>query len=129
MGLKSDVIVLQSSALQTAGGQGAAVDVGGYEVGDVVLNITAKTGTFTNYQFFLQASPDNSTWYGTAATTGQVVGLITGGATDITTGAYYFGIANYVGPWLRLAWTLAGGTNVTFSAVASFRRGGGIHGQ
>jgi hypothetical protein len=129
MGLKSDVVVLQSSALQTAGGQGAAVDIGGYEAGSVVLNITAKTGTFTNYQFFLQSSPDNSTWYGAAATTGQVVGLILGAAADITTGVYWAGVTSYIGPWIRLAWTLAGGTNVTFSAVASFRRGGGIHGQ
>jgi hypothetical protein len=129
MGLKSDVIVLQSSALQTAGGQGPAADVGGYEVGDVILNITAKTGTFTNYQFFLQSSPDNSTWYGAATGNGLVIGLVTGAAADITTGVYYLGVNNYVGPWLRLAWTLAGGTNVTFSAVASFRRGGGIHGQ
>jgi hypothetical protein len=125
VGLKSDVIVVQSSALQTAAGQSASVDVSGYEAGNFALNITAKTGTFTNYQFFLQASPDNTTWYGAASGTGLTVGLITGAAADITTGLYWFGSTNYLGQYVRLAWTLAGGTNVTFSCVASFRRGGG----
>lgn len=124
MGLKSDIIVVQSSALQTAGGSSAAIDVSGYEAGGVWLSITAKTGTFTNYQFFLQSSPDNSTWYGAATGTGLVVGLVTGAAADITApSAYWLAVNNFVGPWMRLTWTLAGGTNVTFSCNASFRRG------
>jgi hypothetical protein len=129
VGLKSDIIVVQSSALQTTSGNSGAIDVGGYEAGGLILNITAKTGTFTDYRFFLQASPDNTNWYGAASGTGLVVGSITGGAVDIPTGAYWFGVSNYIGPWVRLAWTLAGGTNVTFSCIAAFRRGGGIHGQ
>jgi len=126
MGLKSDVVVLQSSALQTATGQSAAFDIGGYEAGGVIVNITAKTGTFTDYRFFLQASPDGgSTWFGAASGTGLVVASIAGAAADITApSVFWAGISNYMGPLIRLAWTLAGGTNVTFSCTASFRRGG-----
>lgn len=121
MGLKSNIITVKSSATETAGGQTSAVDVSGYQAGAFGLRITAKTGTFTNHQFFLQTSPDGSTWYGAATGTGQVVGLITGGATDITTGLYWKSVNDFVGPWVRLAWTLAGGTNVTFSCTAAFR--------
>jgi hypothetical protein len=123
MGLKSDVFTIKSSALVTAGGSSAAFDVSGYEAGAVMLSITAKTGTFTNYQFFLQTSPDNSTWYGSAAVAGQVVGLVQGAAADITApSAYWLAVNNAVGPWARLTWTLAGGTNVTFAAWGAFRR-------
>jgi hypothetical protein len=123
MGLKSDVFVIQSSGLVTVGGSSAAFDVSGYESGAVMLSISAKTGTFTNYQFFLQTSPDNTNWYGSAATTGQVVGLVQGAAADITApSAYWLGVNNFIGPWARLTWTLAGGTNVTFAAWGSFRR-------
>jgi hypothetical protein len=123
MGLKSDVFTIKSSALVTAGGSSDAFDVSGYEAGGVLLSITAKTGTFTNYQFFLQSSPDNSTWYGAASGTGLVVGLVAGAAADITApSAFWLGVNNFIGPWARLTWTIAGGTNVTFAAWGAFRR-------
>jgi hypothetical protein len=107
----------------TATGNSAAVDVSHYEAGAVLLNITAKTGTFTNHQFFLQTSPDGgTTWFGANTGTGLVVGLIVGGASDIVTGAYWLGVNSFVGPLLRLRWTLTGGTNVTFTCHGAFRR-------
>lgn len=122
MGLKSDVFVIKSSALVTAAGQSDPFDVSAYEAGGVLLDITAKTGTFTDHQFFLQISPDGTNWYGAASGAGQTIGLITGGAADITTGRYWKGFNDFLGPWARLAWTLSGGTNVTFSATGAFRR-------
>jgi hypothetical protein len=123
MGLKSDLITIHSATV-TATGNSAAVDVSAYEAGSVLLNISAKTGAFTAYQFFLQTSPDGgTTWFGAATGTGLVVGLITGNAAgDIVTGAYWLGVNNFVGPLLRLRWTLTGGTNVTFSCHGAFRR-------
>jgi hypothetical protein len=121
MGLKSNIIPVRASGLVTVAGQSDPIDVSGYEAGSVMVNITAKTGTFTNHQFFLQVSPDGTNWYGAATGTGLLVGLVVGAAADITTGLYWKNVDAFVGPWLRLAWTLAGGTNVTFSSTAAFR--------
>lgn len=121
MGRRCDIIAVQSG-LQTASGNSNAFDTSGYQEGAVILNITAKTGTFTDYRFFLQASPDGgTTWFGAATGTGLVVGSIIGAASDISTGVTWKGISQFAGPLMRLAWTLAGGTNVTFDCRACFR--------
>jgi hypothetical protein len=123
MALYEDVVAVPvGTQPATATGNGASFDASGYKQLGMVLNISAKTGTFTNYQFFLQGSQDGgTTWFGAASGTGAVLLLLTGGATDITTGAYYGGLTIIPAPLLRLAWTLAGGTNVTFTCRAALK--------
>lgn len=123
MARRSDVFTVQSPALQTASGQSAAVDLSAYKAYAWWVNVTAKTGTFTDYRFFVQTSPDGTNWFGAASGTGLVVLSIAGGASDITApSTFYAGTNNYLGPFARLAWTLAGGTNVTFSGYVAARR-------
>jgi hypothetical protein len=128
MGLRSDTFSLKASGLVTVGAGNATpiVDVSSYEVGGVFLNITAKTGTFTSWVFGLTVSMDGTNFSGIGT------GLVpltspgrfgdVGPATDITTGAYWFPVNNFAGPYVRLAWFTAGGTNVTFAATLAVRR-------
>lgn len=123
MALYEDVIAVPvGTQPATATGNGASFDASGYKQGSFVLNISAKSGTFTDYRFFIQGSQDGgTTWFGAATGTGLVLCSITGAAADITTGAYYAGMSVIPAPLLRLAWTLAGGTNVTFTCRAALK--------
>lgn len=127
MGRISDVYTLKASS-QVAVGAGNAtpvIDVSGYEAGGLYLDITAKTGTFTSYLFALQVSMDGTNFSGIgtqAAPLGSPASL--GAAADITTGKYWVAMNNFAGPYVRLAWTSAGGTNVTFAAYLAVRRAG-----
>jgi hypothetical protein len=129
MGRRSDVATLKASSLTAVGvGNGTlVVDASSYEAGALFLDITAKTGTFTSYLFALQVSMDGTNWssIGTslvpATNLPASVGSV-GPTTDITTGKYWVPVNAFVGPYVRLAWNTAGGTNVTFSASLSLRR-------
>jgi len=125
MGLRSDVYNLHTSAAEAVGsGNGPTVDVSSYEVGGLFLNITAKTGTFTSYLFGLQVSMDGTNFssIGTQAAPLNTPVTALSAAADITTGAYWLPVNSYAGPYCRLAWVTAGGTNVTFAATLSVRR-------
>jgi len=117
---------LHSSAAEAVGaGNGSlVVDVSSYEVGGLFLNITAKTGTFTSYLFALQVSMNGTTFsgIGTQAAPLATPGTALAAAADIVTGAYWLPVANFAGPYVRLAWVTAGGTNVTFTATLAVRR-------
>jgi hypothetical protein len=120
MGLKSDSLVLQASAAQTATGASASTfDLGAYETGAVVINVTAASGTSPTFAPFLQVSPDGgTTWYG-SATAGPVgsVSNITGVSTN------YLNLVNYADGLARLAWTIGGTTpSFTFAAWLMVRR-------
>lgn len=125
MGRRSNVYELKASS-QVAVGAGngtAVVDASAYEAGALFLDITAKTGTFTSFIFALQASMDGTNWSGIGATGVAATNPASFAAVaDITTGRYWIPINSFVGPYVRLAWTSAGGTNVTFSAKVAFRR-------
>jgi hypothetical protein len=128
MGLRSDVFVLKASGSVAVGAGNATpvFDVGSYEAGGVFLNISAKTGTFTSWVFGLTVSMDGTNFSGIGtglvplASPGRFGDI--GPATDITTGKYWFAVNNFAGPYVRLAWFTAGGTNVTFDATLAVRR-------
>jgi hypothetical protein len=126
VGLRSDVFILKALGLVAVGAGNATpvFDVGSYEVGGLFLNITAKTGTFTSYLFALQVSMDGSTFsgIGTQAAPLATPGTALSGAVDIPTGAYWLPVNSFAGPYVRLAWVTAAGTNVTFSATLAVRR-------
>jgi hypothetical protein len=127
MGLRSDVFNLKSSSQVAvgAGNSSTTVDLSVYDAGAVFINVTAKTGTFTDWLFGLQVSMDGgTTWSGIGAASTSAVGPgSVGAAADLSaTGKYWFAVNSYAGPLARLAWITAGGTNLTFSASAVFRR-------
>jgi hypothetical protein len=125
MGLKSDVLTLKASGAANVGSGNSTLvlDTSAYEAGALFLDITAKTGTFTSYLFALQVSMDGSNWSGIGT---QAAPLTTpasvSGAVDIATGRYWVPVTAFAGPFTRLAWVTAGGTNVTFAAFLSVRR-------
>lgn len=127
MGRVSDVFNLKSSSQVAVGAATGSitVDTSSYRSGSLFVNVTAKTGTFTDFLFALQVSMDGgTTWSAIGASSAAVTSpLSVGAAADISaTGKYWATSSGYIGPLVRLAWVTAGGTNVTFSASAAFRR-------
>ncbi len=110
-----DPVTLQSSTTQTTSGTGPTIDVSGYAITslDLDLIITAVSGTTPSMTVVLQDSPDGINWVTYQTFTAQTAP----GTTEIQTN-------NPPNHFLRVTWTITGTTpSFTFSLVAFVRPG------
>lgn len=109
--------MLSSGTYTAATGYSSGYDVSAYSEGEILVNVTAESGTST-LAITAQDSDDNSTYYDhTNVFKGP--GLDDYSAEITATGQYRMPIANF-GKYVRLKYVV-GGTSFTFAAVGTFK--------
>lgn len=102
-------VTLAASAARTTSGEGSVVDVGSRQVGEVILSVTAASGTGPRLTVEVQTSDSSSEGWRTVATE-----LVVGAGTvkrDF--------IAAELSRYVKLVWTIEGTTpSYTFSSSA-----------
>lgn len=124
-------IELQGSAAQTGSSQGASKPIPTITMAAVLLDITAGSGTITDFTAWLQGSDDEEDWFDIVAdqvmnsTAVAAGGTVTTNDRDIvdgkstTTAEKFMAVYKHLPfKYVRFAWALAGTTpSLTFDAV------------
>ena len=101
---KTRVVTFLASGVRTAAtAQSSGFEVSAYHEGQILINVTAESGTST-LDIIIETSDDNSTYY-THTTIGQIT----------ATGKTRQAITNF-GKYVRINYTV-GGTSFTFAIV------------
>ena len=105
---KTRVVTFLASGVRTAAtAQSSGFEVSAYHEGQILINVTAESGTST-LDIIIETSNDNSTYY-THTTIGQIT----------ATGKTRQAITNF-GKYVRINYTV-GGTSFTFAIVGVFK--------
>ncbi len=105
---RTQVVTFLASGLRTAAtAQSSGFEVGAYIEAQILVNVTAESGTST-LDIIIETSDDNSTYY-----------TLTAMIQITATGKYRQAIINF-GKYVRVNYTV-GGTSFTFKAVGVFK--------
>jgi hypothetical protein len=110
--MKSRVVTLLPAAVRTASGQGEGTSAAaGFREGNVLLDITAVSGTTPSLTVTVESSADGTTWYSHTAFTAKTA-----------TGRDILKLGN-LGSFTRVSYTVSGTTpSFTFSTLLDLKK-------